>query len=192
MALRLNIIAVSTRPERTGFSIARWFDGFAREDGRFDAHLVDLAEVNLPIYDEPRHPRLRQYEHEHTRRWSAIVDAADAFVFVTPEYNFGPSPALLNALNFVYQEWNYKPAGFVSYGGISGGLRGVQAAKLTMSAMKLVTLPEAVTIPMVGQQIEDGTFTPKEPQVEGATMMLTELQRWATALKPMRDAPESL
>lgn len=187
MTLRLNVIVASTRPGRVGISVGRWFEGFAREDGRFDVHLVDLAEIDLPIYDEPRHPRLALYEHEHTRRWSAIVDAADAYVLVTPEYNFGPTPALVNALNYVYNEWCYKPAGFVSYGGISGGLRAAQAIKMTMSAMKLVPLPEAVTIPMVAQQVENGVFTPKQPQVEGGKAMLAELERWATALRPLRE-----
>ena len=76
------------------------------------------------------HPRLQEYQHAHTKRWAESVNSADAFAFVTPEYNYGPSPALVNALNYVYVEWNYKPGGFVSYGGVSGGLRAVQAVKL--------------------------------------------------------------
>ncbi|WP_163368404.1 NADPH-dependent FMN reductase, partial [Enterobacter hormaechei] len=67
----------------------------------FDATLVDLADFKLPIFDEPKHPRLGDYQHEHTRKWSASVKAADAFVFVTPEYNYGPSPALINALTYL-------------------------------------------------------------------------------------------
>src|SRR3954470_7890398 len=78
MAPRLNIIIGSTRPGRFGPSVANWFDGFAREYGAFEPALVDLADLDLPVYDEPNHPRLRQYAHEHTRRWSASVEAADA------------------------------------------------------------------------------------------------------------------
>ncbi len=187
MTLRLNVVVASTRPGRVGISVGRWFEHFAREDGRFDVHLVDLAEINLPVYDEPRHPRLRQYEHEHTKRWSEIVDAADAYVLVAPEYNFGPTPALVNALNYVYHEWCYKPVGFLSYGGISGGLRAVQALKLPLSALKLVPLPEGVMVPMVAQQVEEGMFAPKSPQVEGGKVMLGELERWARALRPLRE-----
>ena len=84
---------------------ARWFEGAARTHGGFDVALVDLADFNLPIYDEPKHPRMRQYEHEHTKRWSESVAAADAFVFVTPEYNYATSPALLNALDYLVVEW---------------------------------------------------------------------------------------
>lgn len=187
MTLRLNIVIASTRPGRVGAPIGVWFHGLARGHGGFDAHLVDLAEFGLPVYDEPHHPRLRRYEHEHTRRWSASVEAADAFVFVTPEYNHGPTPALANALNYVYLEWNYKPAAFVSYGGVSGGLRSVQATKPILSALKLVPIVEAVTIQMSPERMSDGAFVPAEMHVKGAGDMLTELRRWAEALKPMRD-----
>ena len=186
MPLRLNIIIASTRPGRVGASIAEWFHALARENGAFDVHLVDLAEFDLPVYDEPRHPRLQNYEHEHTRRWSESVDAADAFVLVTPEYNHGPSPALLNALDFVYTEWNYKPAAFVSYGGISGGLRGVQATKLTLNTLKMVPIVEAVTIPLVSERLHKGKFEPSDIHRQSAETLLAELHRWAEVLKPMR------
>ena len=189
MPLRLNIVVASTRPGRVGIKVADWFHGFAMKDGGFDVHLVDLAKVGLPIYDEPRHPRLQQYEHEHTRRWSAIVAAADAYVFVAPEYNYGPTPALLNALNYVYKEWNYKPAAFVSYGGVSGGMRAVQVAKLTLTTLKMVPIMESVTIPFVAERIKDGVFEPIDIQVESAAALLKELRRWAEALKPLRAAP---
>ena len=182
----LHTIVCSTRPGRVGLPVALWFHEIARQHGGFEAVLVDLAEFNLPIYDEPKHPVLQQYEHEHTKRWSASVSAADAFVFVTPEYNYGPPPSLLNALNYVYKEWNYKPAAFVSYGGVSGGLRAVQIEKHTLTTLKMVPLVEAVTIPMVAQHMSEGRFTPKEVHQTSATAMLNELARWAEALKPLR------
>jgi NAD(P)H-dependent FMN reductase len=105
---------------------------------------------------------------------------------VTPEYNFGPTPALLNALNYVYSEWNYKPAAFVSYGGVSGGMRAVQVTKLTLTTLKIVPVLEAVTIPQVSHRVKDGRFEAEEIHVKSAETMLTELHRWAEALKPMR------
>jgi NAD(P)H-dependent FMN reductase len=186
MPLRLHVVVASTRPGRVGPSVAAWFHEVAKEDGAFDVHLVDLADFGLPVFDEPRHPRLQQYEHEHTRRWAESVAAADAFVLVTPEYNFGPTPALLNALNYLYNEWNYKPAAFVSYGGISGGIRAVQVTKLTLTTLKMVPIMEAVTIPFVADQVKDGRFEPKQVQAESAKALLKELHRWAEALKPMR------
>ena len=117
---KLHIVIASTRPSRIGPAIAQWFHEFAKEHGKFDAELIDLADFNLPIYDEPHHPMRRQYTKDHTKAWSASVNAADAFVFVTPEYNYGPPPSLTNALDFVFWEWQYKAVGLVSYGGVSG------------------------------------------------------------------------
>src|SRR4051794_37691276 len=117
----LQTIVVSTRPGRAGLPVAQWFHDYARQHGKFAAELVDLAEVDLPLFDEPSHPRLRHYQHDHTRQWSARVARADAFVFVTPEYNHATPPSLVNAIDYLVHEWAYKPVGFVSYGGVSGG-----------------------------------------------------------------------
>lgn len=184
--LRLNVVIGSTRPGRVGEPVARWFVEAATKHAGFDVHLSDLAAFNLPIFDEPNHPRMQQYEHEHTKRWAADVDAADAYVFVVPEYNYGPTPALLNALNYVYTEWTYKPAGFVSYGGISGGLRSVQMTKLTLTTLKIMPLLEQVTIPMVNEHLKDGRFHPNEHHESGALAMLDELKIWAEALAGIR------
>jgi NAD(P)H-dependent FMN reductase len=187
MIPKLHVVICSTRPNRVGPSVAAWIHGFALEHGKFNVELIDLANFDLPVFDEPEHPRLKKYQHEHTKKWSASVEAADAFVFVTPEYNFGPPPSLLNALNYLYVEWNYKPATFVSYGGISGGLRAVQMEKQTLSALKMVAVLESVTIPMVAQQLDaNRKFTPTDAQSRSATAMLDELLRWANALKVLR------
>lgn len=187
MALKLHTIIASTRPGRVGPTVARWFHDLAMQHGQFDAELVDLATFNLPVYDEPRHPVLQEYAHEHTKVWARSVAAADAYVFVTPEYNYGPTPALLNALNYVYKEWNCKPAAFVSYGGISGGLRAVQQTKQTLTTLKVVPLVDAVVFPMVGQQIgADGALTASAIQTQSANALLDELHRWANALRPLR------
>lgn len=186
MAQILNVVISSTRPGRVGPTIARWFHETAVADGHFDVRLVDLAEFNLPVFDEPHHPRMQKYQHEHTKKWAASVASADAFVFVTPEYNFGPTPALVNAINYLAVEWNYKPVGFVSYGGLSGGLRGVQAIKPLMTTVKAMPIPEAVAIPMFSQQVADGRFTGHEMQMQGARDMLAELLKWSTALKTIR------
>ena len=112
---------------------------------------------------------------------------ADAYVFVTPEYNFGPPPSLLNALNYVYKEWSYKPAAFVSYGGVSGGLRSVQVIKQTVCAVQMMPMTEGVSIPNYAKQLgTDGKLAPNELIVASVKPMLDELRRWAEALKPMR------
>lgn len=185
MALTLNIVIASTRPGRVGPAVATWFHEAAKAHGGFEARLVDLQDFDLPVYNEPKHPRLADYAHDHTRKWSESVASADAFVFVSPEYNYGPTPALVNALSYVYGEWNYKPCGFVSYGGVSGGLRAVQMAKQILTTLKIMPIPEQVTVPMVAQFIKDGAFQPNDLHGQSATAMLDELVKWAGALAPL-------
>lgn len=185
---RLLVLTVSTRPSRKGPLVARWFEDVARAHGAFDIDPVDLAAMQLPLFDEPEHPRLRRYQHDHTRAWSARVDQADAFVFVMPEYNFTTPPSLVNAIDYLFAEWAYKPVGFVSYGGVSGGLRATQTAKLMVTSLKMVPMVEAVAIPMFSTFIdaEAGTFTPEPKQDKAAHAMLDELRRWTDALATLR------
>ena len=184
----LKVIVTSTREQRAGRAIAQWFVERARQDGRFAVELVDLKEVALPLLDEPTLPMKRDYQQAHTRAWSAIVDGADAFVFVVPEYNFGMPPALLNAIDYLYHEWSYKPAAFVSYGGVSGGTRSVQMAKLVLTSVKVMPIPEAVTLPLFLKLLDGaGTFAPGDAHDRSVTTMLGELLRWATALAPLRE-----
>jgi NAD(P)H-dependent FMN reductase len=186
LSIKLNIIVCSTRPNRVGLMVGEWFLKQAVQNGNFVIEFVDLAKIDLPMYNEPKHPSLQQYEHDHTKKWATIVNAADAYVFVTPEYNYGPPPALINALNYVYKEWNYKPAGFVSYGGVSGGTRAVQVEKLILTTLKVVPIFEAVVVPMAAQFFAQGLFRGSELHEQAATDMLNELLRWAAALKPLR------
>lgn len=184
---KLAVVTVSTRPGRKGPAISRWFLDAAREHGRFEVQDVDLAEVNLPVFDEPHHPRLQQYEHAHTQNWSRIVAAADAFVFVSPEYNYSTPPSLVNALDYLAKEWQYKPAGLVTYGGLSGGLRAAQMTRLMLSGFKIVPIVEAVTIPFFTKHINDeGQFVSDEHFDASSRALLDELHKWAEALKPMR------
>jgi len=102
MALKLNVITVSTRPGRVGPRVAEWAVEKARAHGAFEVEAVDLEGFGLPIFDEPQHPRFQKYEHDHTKAWSASVASADAFVFVSPEYNYFAPPSFVNAVH-----WNH-------------------------------------------------------------------------------------
>jgi NAD(P)H-dependent FMN reductase len=144
--------------------------------------------VNLPMFDEPKHPRFKDYQHEHTRVWSAVVSRADAFVLVTPEYNYGAPPSIVNAIDYLNREWHYKPVGIVSYGGVSGGTRGAQMLKQIVTSLRMMPIPEAVSIPFVTQHVDEktGAFSPGATQDAAAETMLDELLKWTTALKPLR------
>ena len=182
----LRVIIASTRPGRAGLPVANWFVPVARAHGGFDVEVTDLAELGLPFMDEPKHPRLREYTHAHTRAWSAVVEASDAFVFVMPEYNFGINAPLKNAIDYLHSEWHDKAVGFVSYGGIAAGTRAVQMTKQIVSSVKMLPVYEAVYIPFVAGQIADGRFTPTDPTQQAATAMLDELVRIEAALRPLR------
>jgi NAD(P)H-dependent FMN reductase len=186
---KLMIVIGSTRPGRAGISVAEWFIAHARRHGEFDVEVVDLAELNLPMLDEPNHPRLRQYTHQHTRDWSAQVDAADAFVFITPEYNHGYPAALKNAIDYLHWEWSDKPVGFVSYGGVAAGTRALQQLKPVVSVLKLLPVSESVNLPFFTQFIdEDGVLQPNEVMEQSANAMLEELARVDVALAPLRSS----
>jgi NAD(P)H-dependent FMN reductase len=186
--LKLKIIIASTRPGRVGLPVGNWFSRRATAHGNFDVELADLKELALPLFDEPQHPRQRKYEHAHTKAWSAIVEAGDAFVFVTPEYNYSAPPSLINALDYLFVEWAYKPAAFVSYGGVGAGLRSVQMTKQVVTSLKMMPIPESVAIASVHTLVdkESGEFRPNEAIDKSAATMLDELHRWAAALATMR------
>ena len=184
--MKLTVVLASVRDGRAGEAIAQWFVTRAKEHGQFDIEIADLKELNLPIMNEPQHPRLKKYVHESSKRWSGIVGGSDAFVFVTPEYNYTMPPALVNALDTVYHEWTYKPVAFVSYGGVSGGIRSVQTAKLMVTGFKMMPMVEAVNIPFYTQLMQDGAFKSNETHDKAVGPMLDELARWSEALKTLR------
>ncbi|HUC87501.1 MAG TPA: NAD(P)H-dependent oxidoreductase [Candidatus Saccharimonadales bacterium] len=172
---KIGIIIGSTRPQRIGPSIAKWVLGQAsqRQDLKFE--IIDLAEINLPMFDEPRVPAMGQYEHEHTKRWAAVVAGFDGFIFVTPEYNYGYPASLKNALDFIYKEWKGKPAAFVGYGAAAGGLRAVMQLKQLLFILKMVPVYVDVIIPRANSQVADGRFTPQEDQVKALDDLLDDL-----------------
>src|SRR4051794_12164267 len=173
----LQVIVASTRPGRVGLPLAQWFHQHAVQHGGFQVELVDLAEVNLPFLDEPKHPRLGEYVHQHTRDWSATVKRADTFVIVTPEYNHGFNAPLKNAIDFLYAEWQNKPVGFVSYGGVAAGTRAVQMLKPVLAILKMVPMSVTVPIPFAGQVVSaEGEVKPTASMETAASAMLDELR----------------
>ena len=185
---KILVIIASTRPGRLGLPIANWALAEIEKQGEFEVDIADLMLMNLPMLDEPHHPILRNYTKPHTIAWSERVDAADAILIVTPEYNYAIPGSLKNALDFLSQEWNYKPVAFVSYGGLSGGMRAVQMAKQVVSTLKMVPLVEAVSIHMTPKYIHEGQFVPDETHGASLKKVLIELSRWAAVLRPMRVA----
>jgi NAD(P)H-dependent FMN reductase len=183
----LKIIIASTRPGRVGEPIGSWVARAARAHGGFDAvEVLDLAEIDLPLLDEPNHPRLRRYTKPHTLAWSAAVDSADAFLIVAPEYNFAMTAPLKNALDYLHAEWAHKPVGLVTYGGASGGMRAAEMIKSVLVTLRMVPVSPALSLHKAGDRLVDGTFAPTRADVGTLTAMLDELVDYQEALAPLR------
>lgn len=183
----IKIITSTTREGKKGIIVANWIVELARQSNLFEVELLDLAAINLPLMDEPNHPRLQQYTHEHTKKWSEKIQQADGFIIVLGEYNFSFPAPIKNALDYLFNEWKFKPVGLVSYGGISGGLRASQMLKLVITALSMMPLATQVSLPFFTKHINDEElFVPDETIIKSADAMLKDLNRWADALKTMR------
>src|ERR1700744_2449507 len=181
---KLKIISSTVRPGRKGPIIAKWVAEEVKKQGDFDVEVLDLGEINLPLMNEPVHPVMKQYEHEHTKQWSAKIEEADAFIFVTAEYDYSYPASLKNALEYLLHEWAYKPAGVVGYSiGPFGGVRAIQNLKSDLLSLKCVALGEFVPIPNINQFVtDDGVFLPNEQVIGTTTLMLGQLQRWTKGM----------
>lgn len=182
----LLVVVASTRPGRAGLPVATWFAARARDHGAFTVDVADLAEIALPFLDEPKHPRLGEYVHDHTKAWSARVAAADAVVFVMPEYNHGITAPLKNAIDYLNAEWKDKALGIVSYGGVSAGTRAAAMARQVVVPLGMVNAAVSVSIPFIAQQLKDGVLRPDERRDRAAAALLDELARLDGALRPLR------
>jgi NAD(P)H-dependent FMN reductase len=183
--LKVGIILGSTRPGRNGEAVARWVQDIAskRSDAAFE--LVDLADYDLPLLDEPVPPSLGQYSKPHTLAWAAKIDSLDAFVFVTPEYNHSTSGALKNAIDFIYREWNNKAAGFVSYGS-ANGVRAVEHLRQIMAEVQIADVRAHVGLSLFTDFENFSVFKPGDFQIPLVNAMLDQVVAWGGALKTLR------
>ena len=183
--IRIAIIVGSTRPGRNGEAVGRWVHGIASRRGDAEFELVDVADFDLPLLDEPMPPMMGQYTKPHTEAWSETIDSFDAYVFVTPEYNHATSGALKNAVDYLYGEWNNKAAGFVGYGA-SGGTRAVENLRLVMGELQVADVRAQVELSLYGDFEDFIVFKPASHQDASVEEMLDQVVAWGVALKPLR------
>ena len=181
------LLTASTRPQRIGPAVADWFRRATRDtaaDLDIDLDPVDLADLALPLLDEPAHPTEGDYRHPHTLAWSARVAAANAVVVVTPEYNGGMPAALKNALDYLYDEWAFKPVLFVGYGNTSAGTRSVQMARQVTTALRMVPTGTDLYLRLADSRSDD-TVVPGAEMDRRAAAALAELHRIGTVVRPL-------
>jgi NAD(P)H-dependent FMN reductase len=186
--LKVAVIIGSTRPGRAGEAVGRWVYELAKRRSDAEFELVDLQDFNLPLLDEPVPPAMGQYSKEHTKLWAAKIAAFDAFVFVTPEYNHSIPGALKNAIDFLFNEWNNKAAGFVSYGS-AGGARAVESLRLILAEVQIATVRNQVMLNLFTDFENFTTFKPHPRHEDSVSKMLDQVIAWGGALKTLRAPP---
>jgi NAD(P)H-dependent FMN reductase len=182
----LTVIVASVRDGRKGRAVADWYAAEAEKHGGFEVRMADLKEIDLPLMTEPNHPRMKQYTQEKTWEWSRMIDGSDAFAFVMPEYNHSLVAPLSNAIDYLSQEWGYKPATIVCYGGVSGGQRAAQELRTRLVALSVVSMPGLVALPSFTDHIKDGAFEGYDLANTAAKDSLDAMAKWHPALKSLR------
>ncbi|MFT4128045.1 MAG: NAD(P)H-dependent oxidoreductase [Gordonia sp. (in: high G+C Gram-positive bacteria)] len=187
--LRLAVIVGSTRPGRRSRLVADWAHEAGRShlDDRATIDLIDLADFDLPLLDEPQPAAMGSYSHDHTLRWAQTVEHYDGFIFVVPEYNHSFPAAVKNAIDFLFAEWNNKAAGFVSFG-LAGGVRAAEQLRPVLAEVNVATVRSQVALNLVDDfalpdMTAPGTLTPSEQQHRLLNRMLDELVDWSAALR---------
>jgi NAD(P)H-dependent FMN reductase len=183
--LNVAIILGSTRPGRVGEAVAQWVYGIAKHRTDASFELVDIKDFNLPLLDEPIPPSLGKYTQPHTKTWAAKIAEFDAFVFVTAEYNHGIPGALKNAIDYLFQEWNHKAAGFVSYGS-AGGARAVEQLRLVMAELHVADVRAQVMLSLVTEFENYTAFKPAASREADVNRVIDQVVAWGAALKPLR------
>ncbi|MFD1814752.1 NADPH-dependent FMN reductase [Rhodococcus gannanensis] len=175
--IRLEVVVGSVRSGRFGPVVADWFVRLAQDDPRFEISLLDLAVADLPA-DHTDSPQ--------AQRFRSRVDAADAFVFVTPEYNHGYPAALKNAVDTAKEEWRGKPVGFVSYGGLSGGLRATEQLRQVVAEVHMVSVRQTVSFHRARKRFDADGHTDDGAAIDGHARLLEQLAWWADAVRGVR------
>ncbi|HMM32438.1 MAG TPA: NADPH-dependent FMN reductase [Clostridia bacterium] len=185
--LNIGIIIGSTRPGRKAETVAKWVYEIAktRSDVRFE--LVDIKDYNLPLLDELVPASMGGYQNEHTKVWSKKIGSFDGFVFVTPEYNHTIPAALKNAIDYLYEEWNDKAVGFVSYGAASG-IRSVEHLRQISGFLRLADVQSQVGFSLFTDFENMSEFKPHPRHEKETEEMLDDVIEWGGALKAMREA----
>ena len=187
--VKIKVLAGSVRPGRFNIQPATWIADTASKHADLDVELVDLEELNLPFYNEPKPAMMGNYEHDHTKKWAKIVGEADGFIFVSAEYNHSYTPVLANAINYLNAEWAYKPVSFVSYGSMAGGARAVEHLRGIAGELRMFDLREQVLIPnYYFRTNEEGKYDFSEQEGEMANTLIAELATWTKKLKVARES----
>ncbi|WP_416874399.1 NADPH-dependent FMN reductase [Kitasatospora sp. SC0581] len=186
--LKVAVLVGSTRDGRFGPVVADWLLGHLEARGDLTADRIDLVETPLPVTFPSFGGELSPDDAALLAAVSPRLEAADAFVIVTPEYNHSFPAPLKNAIDWHNRQWHGKPVGFVSYGGLSGGLRAVEQLRVVMAELNAATIRNTVSFHGASQCF-DAEGKAIDPAADNAAKtMLDQLTWWAQALRDARRA----
>lgn len=185
--LKIGIITGSTRPNRNSIKVANKLKEWADKRGDAEYEVVDIADYNLPLYNEPISAAYSSdYVTPEAKPWSEKIASLDGFVFVTPEYNHGITSAMKNAIDYLYVEYNNKPAGIVSYGS-SGGVRAAEALRVVLAELQVASVRTHVVMSLFTDFEDMSEFTPAALHEETFNTQLDQVLSWGEALKTVRE-----
>jgi NAD(P)H-dependent FMN reductase len=181
--LRTAVLIGSTRDGRFGPVVANWVISHINQREDMTADLVDLVETPVPTVFPAFGQAPSQEVTEFLGAVSPRLAAADAFVIVTPEYNHSFPAPLKNAIDWHNEQWHAKPVGFVSYGGLAGGLRAVEQLRVVLAELHAVTIRNTVSFHNYGE-VFDADGKPSDPGCDVAAKgMLDQLTWWGHSLR---------
>lgn len=185
--VKLKVLSGSVRPGRFNDQVVAFVAEAARQVSGVDVEVLDLAALGLPLMDEPNPPMQQNYQNAHTKAWSDKIAEADGFIMVTPEYNHSYSPVLKNAIDYLFNEWNYKPVAFVSYGSLAGGSRAVEHLRGVAAELKMYDLREQIMLPNYWENVTaEGVYQFSDRHTTNTKDMVAAVAFWAAVMKKAR------
>lgn len=186
-ALTIAVVVGSIRSDRFCTAPAAWITEYARKHERLEVDLIDLADYDLPTDVGGNDPEA--IPPERVTCLGERLAQADAFIVVTPVYNRTYPASVKTAIDHFYTEWQLKPVGFVSYGGVTGGLQAIDALRHVFTEFHAVTLRDSITFANFWDTFDhDGRPIDVEGTNKLASGFLNQLAWWATTLREAREA----
>lgn len=182
---KIAIVTGSIRPGRQSLDVANWVASLANERDDASFEVVDIADFELPVWDEAMSPSFGPGEKAHSRAWSQKIAEYDGYVFIVSEYNHSITGALKNALDYLGPELNNKAAGFVSYGS-AGGARAVEHLRSILSELQVAHVRNATLLSLFTDFENFSILAPTEPATATVGPMLDQLVVWTKALEAVR------
>lgn len=176
---KILMVLGSSREGRVGVHVGNWMNAELKKRDDIDLTYVDLKEFHLPLFGEEASPRIVE--------WQQMIEKADGYILITPEYNHGYSSVLKNAMDYALPQWAFKPAAFVSYSaGPFGGVRATEQLRQVTAELKLYGLRDGLHIPFVNKVFSEQGALVDNSLTGRLEPFMKQLVYWAGAMQDDR------